>query len=760
MSPSLRHRLALSVTGALTTWAALTAWRGFITYPSAYLLACLALGLVLAVVGSLLLERLPSSVVLGVEGAVAVLAVVLAAGGPHALGPALAHGLDATRQFRAPLSPTLPDLTPLLVLGGAACLWLTQVCVLHVRRPPLAGLVLLGVVALPAGIDGVGASALSFALGSAGYLVLLLMDADERRHEWGRTPIAAPAPLAAAGRTAQAAAPIGVGAIVLALLVAAVVPVPSRSILEGFGSGSSRITMHRPVVDMRHDLLKRSHTPLVEITTDEPDPSYLRIAALNRFTGLIWSSGDRLHLDDHTADGAVPLSPGLSPAVPRTAYEVQARVLPAFDSTWLPTAYPISRINADGDWRYDPAIMDFIAAGDTNAAGSAYSMTAERLDYGLDGRFFGDSSPADVRPDSLAVPSTVPTSVRSLAFQVTARGRDDYEKARLLQAYFRDSGLFRYSLTDAPRGQAGQTLATFLSPSGRVGYCEQFASAMAVMARVAGIPARVAVGFLRPHPVGKDTWVYTSDDLHAWPELYFKGAGWVRFEPTPASIARSAPDYSTLPVAPHRSGGGQPSALPTDTASAQPTPTSAPASPSAAPSSPRPSGTPTARPSEGGATPSGSAASDADAGPNLLVRGVLLLLLLAALGALAVVPSVVRRRQRVARLAGGPEDVWAELAATCADLGIPWRGGRSPRETGELLERAVGTDAPSGHEWTAAPSLATIVTALEELRYGRGGTVPPDLGDEAAEVVAALTAAADPRASRLARWLPRSLLRR
>ena len=56
---------------------------------------------------------------------------------------------------------------------------------------------------------------------------------------------------------------------------------------------------------------------------------------------------------------------------------------------------------------------------------------------------------------------------------------------------------------------------------------------MALMGRSLGIPSRVAVGFLRPEQVGQDTYVYSSRDLHAWPEMYFGGIGWVRFEPTP-----------------------------------------------------------------------------------------------------------------------------------------------------------------------------------------------------------------------------------
>ena len=60
---------------------------------------------------------------------------------------------------------------------------------------------------------------------------------------------------------------------------------------------------------------------------------------------------------------------------------------------------------------------------------------------------------------------------------------------------------------------------------------------MAVMARSLEIPARVAVGFLAPEQLQDGSFQYTSDDLHAWPEIYFGGSGWVRFEPTPSSPA-------------------------------------------------------------------------------------------------------------------------------------------------------------------------------------------------------------------------------
>ena len=70
-----------------------------------------------------------------------------------------------------------------------------------------------------------------------------------------------------------------------------------------------------------------------------------------------------------------------------------------------------------------------------------------------------------------------------------------------------------------------------------------------MMARTLGIPARVAVGFLEPDRQPDGSCVYSSHDMHAWPELYFEGAGWMRFEPTPADQARTRADVHPGPGA-------------------------------------------------------------------------------------------------------------------------------------------------------------------------------------------------------------------
>ena len=111
----------------------------------------------------------------------------------------------------------------------------------------------------------------------------------------------------------------------------------------------------------------------------------------------------------------------------------------------------------------------------------------------------------------------------------------DFDKAVALQDWFRTGGGFTYSLDQ--RGGSGMDLLAHFVTDDRVGYCEQFASAMAAMARTLGIPSRVVVGFLDGQPLPDGRILYTSDERHAWPEMYFPGVGWIRFEPTPAQRA-------------------------------------------------------------------------------------------------------------------------------------------------------------------------------------------------------------------------------
>lgn len=147
----------------------------------------------------------------------------------------------------------------------------------------------------------------------------------------------------------------------------------------------------------------------------------------------------------------------------------------------------------------------------------------------------GGEVPHEISEDFLGLPDLDPR-IRELTRQLIAPATTPLEKAIRLEAYLKRS-FFHYSLKD-PSGSSPDPIADFLFRT-REGHCEYFATAMAVMLRVAGIPSRVVNGFRRGeyNPWGGYLTVRESD-AHSWVEAYFPGGGWLEFDPTPAGPAQ------------------------------------------------------------------------------------------------------------------------------------------------------------------------------------------------------------------------------
>lgn len=123
------------------------------------------------------------------------------------------------------------------------------------------------------------------------------------------------------------------------------------------------------------------------------------------------------------------------------------------------------------------------------------------------------------------------------ASAVTRRAGSPYEATVALERWLRSSGGFAYE--ERPPPPTGlPPLADFVERS-RQGYCQQFAGSMALMLRLIGIPARVAVGFTSG-TWANGVWTVTDHDAHAWVEVWFPGQGWVPFDPTPGRGTFSA----------------------------------------------------------------------------------------------------------------------------------------------------------------------------------------------------------------------------
>jgi len=762
--PSASVRLAAVAAG--TAWISMLSWSGLAVDAGAYLRPLLLIAVAVVAAGALLRRlRAPAVLVAAAQLVVGGAAVSLAVtGSPVPLGAAwteLTAAFDAAgdsaRLYAAPVPVEAPPIDPFLLAAGAACLVLVDLLACTLRHVALAGLPLLAVQSVPTSLLSTGPRWWVFLLSAAGFLALLFLDQDDRVARWGRRPHdgsadAAPEPgtLARPGPLRASAGAIGTLSVGMALALPLVIPSADLDLLGAGrgGSGGSEIELENPMVDLTRDLVRGTDFPLLRVRTTDRDPSYLRIAVLNRFSADEWSSGDREVPVDQLPRGELPDLEGVSPDVERVEHDYEVEVTEEFESTWLPTQAPVSAVVAPGDWRYDVATMDFIAGEDAlTTAGLRYEMTAVDLARVPEDMVAAPSGAGLVDGEFLELPLGLSPVVDQLATSVTAGAGSPYEKAVALQDWFRSDGNFTYS-TDVEPGNGSDDLQKFLVEDRR-GYCEQFAAAMAVMARSLGIPARVAVGFLRPDRVEGQTWEYSTWDLHAWPEIFVPGSGWVAFEPTPPDRAAEVPAYTRIDVGP-----GEEPVLPSE--NAQPNQEDLPRGPETAPApAPDEEETPQAEAAEA-AFPWGTLAS-AILAVVLLVGSLLL-------------PRGVRRGRRERRLRGGPEAVWTELRDTALDLGIRWPDGRSPRQLRLLLLehlRSPGAPGEAGraaHGSQVAPETAAaldrLVQALERGRYARPGSPVPQVRADAETCLAALESGATRRARRRAAWWPRTAFSR
>ncbi len=764
LSADARRDLPLAAVAAATTWFTMLSWRGFSDQWGHFLGPLIVVGAAVAVAGVFLRAApVPRRVGLLLHLLVVAVLVWLLLGGslihPFSstgdIGLRIGDAWTSAETYQPPIPQNVPGIAPLLIPCGALALFVVDLLACWLRRVPLAGLPLLAVYCVPISVIGDGVSWLVFLLAAAGFLLMMFLHESAHITRWGR-PLGGSAAAAdphgfgvSTGASKGSATTVGSVAVVLAVILPVFIPTLHLDGLGLFGpGGGGGVKVVNPIADMRRNLHRGADVPLLTVKTDDPDPSYLRIAVLTQFNGVEWTSGNRSIISDQTASGLLPFpEEGLADNVATDPHNYTVTATSNFDSTWLPTMFPVSSVNAVGDWHWDASTMDFIAGNDsTNTSGLTWTMSALKPQLSNFSMINSLTAPLAIQQEYTARPSTLPPYVTDLAQQVTRNGHSRFERAVMLQNWFRDN--FRYSLK-TEEGDSNQALLDFLTPGKghRVGYCEQFAAAFAVMARTLDIPARVAIGFLTPKKVGNNQYVYSAHDMHAWPEVYFRGSGWVRFEPTPGRRTGAPPAYTTAQVIkPHNptdgptSAGGHLTTDPTSKATSKLNDTT---------------------------TSTGSSS-----GPGVPWTGILLTVLaLVVLGGLALVPGAIRGRRRRRRVRGGAEAAWAELRDSALDLGVAWPMSRSPHETGYLLSAWFGPE-PDGPPLTRPPrgrgiapgaedALDRIVLTLERVRYARyADDAPGALADDVRTCITALEHGCTRGTLRRARWLPRSLFGR
>ncbi|WP_084336850.1 transglutaminase TgpA family protein [Actinomadura oligospora] len=688
----------------------------------------------------------------------------------------ISDGASTANRYAAPV-PDERGIHLLVTIGVGAVATVVDLLAVRLRRAAPAGLPLLAMYSVPAAIREHGVNWLAFGLGAAGFLALLMADARESVGGWGRmvfsqrwheeSPGDRDAPdissLATTGRR------IGVTAVAVAVLLPMAVPgIHPRGVFGGKGTGpggdgARTVTTPDPMVSLSRQLTNPDDGVVLTYETDDAEPpDYLRLYALDRFDGDRWTYSVASRAQDKLTDASLPAPPGLTVAPSRTVTTRVKVSKDLRDLQFLPMPYAPTRVRIKGEWRvHSPSLMVYSLRD--GAGGKSFTVTSRRALPSPGDLQAGGTYTSDMLSEFTYLPKSVPDKVRRLAVQVTKGSRTPYESAVKLQSWFTQTGGFRYDLT-VGTPEHGSDLVDFLTVDKR-GYCEQFAAAMAVMARELGVPARVSVGYTAGKAVSPGRWEVRGRDAHAWPELYFDGAGWVRFEPTPSGTegqgTATEPSYSLA-------GGGSGSGG-SDTSNPQPLPSS-----SAGPGG-RPTGGAHFRndlPGAGGTA--APAPKKHKSGPGYapwVAGGTLLVLLLAAAPA---VRALTRRRRWSAALEPppgpetarpGPDDprgprprgaadaahaAWRELRADAIDHGVPWPSSETPRATVRRLDDLLGLDDP------AASALRRIARAEELARYAPVDRTPPPADLLRADVRTMRSAFAS-SATATARWRARLL---
>ncbi|MDQ1701968.1 MAG: hypothetical protein QOF57_1220 [Frankiaceae bacterium] len=452
------------------------------------------------------------------------------------------------------LSPKVPShlgLTLFVVVGVGAVAFAVNMLV---SRAALAGLPLLTMFVVPVALAPGGVGLLPFVLAAGSYLVLLAAEGRERAERWGRT-LPARRDNVAAGY-GQAGRRIGTAAVALAVFLPLVVPGLHANRLitngsPGFGSGpgGTLSTALSPLAEIKGRLTVQARSEYFTYTSTS-GPQYTRIVVDDYFDGSQFlNSGMQ---SPQRATGLQVAPHGLSAAVARQPVKLQI-TMKNLREQYLPVPIPLSAVgNVPDKWRYDDK-TDTIFSAHSDTTGLSY--TAEALDLKPTADQLRSAAP--VVPDPyfepyLQFPSGLDAEFAVLdaaAQKVTASGASAYDKAKLLEKWFSTSGGFVYD-TQGPTGLEQNALTEFLQK--KHGYCVQFASTMALMARLLGIPSRVDVGFTGGTLKSPGVYSVSSTDSHAWPELYFEGVGWIRFEPTPSTGTVTPPSPVDIPAgAPH-----------------------------------------------------------------------------------------------------------------------------------------------------------------------------------------------------------------
>jgi transglutaminase-like putative cysteine protease len=767
---SYRRTLAAAVATSLASLSLYPIFYGF-----AWFWAGVGATLTIALAGTLTrLRRLPVLVCmlgglaglllylnLGFESARSWLYVVPNPTSLRLLWDLAGQGFQESSKYAPPV-PELPGMMLLAAAGIGLTALLTDLIAVRLESAALAGLPLLLLWTEPFTLSvsrsGLG-MAIAFCLGTGGYLALLSSEGRDKIREWER-PDPGPDELPDTRALATTGRRVGIASVAVALCLPLFIPGLHATRLfsngqpgiGGSGGTGVGVGFPDPNIQLSKDLHEGKSSTVFDYTTTDQSPQYFQIYVADNLTS---SSGFGMFAQPESLvtvnqGQLLPSPPGATNTTyetPEIAYVTLSRSVGQDDLSALPVPYPPTKVTAQGTIKTDRSTL-MVFDNNVRLAGLTYQVSSDDADPPESLLNQSPPAPASIADHYLHVPPSY-LPLRQLAERVVAKAKSPFEEALDLQDWLGDTN-FTYTL-NAPTIADARGLTNFLGVT-KKGYCQQFSFAMAVLARLLGIPSRVAYGFTAGTQLPGGSWQVTTHDAHAWPELYFQGYGWLRFEPTPVGAAgqgtASAPSYTDQPA---------------DTFNQLPPVATEPSGSSSSASSPSNASAALQHQlniglgieSDGSAGPVAAAGLSAWDVFGLVVLGLLALALLTAAAPAFARLLIRRRRWRSGARAGDTgmaHAAWRELRDDLVDYHAGYSASETPRALAARISDALRLSGPE------ESALRRVCMAEERARYAGRPDRGTGLREDSATIRRAMAAASPRRARWLARVFPSSVV--
>lgn len=648
----------------------------------------------------------------------------------------VAHWGDLAAEGVSAIITNVPPVTPeggilfLTLVGVGMVAILHDMFVVGLRTPALAGLTLLTMYLVPVSVAPEATAWFWFILPAVAYLWILADDNLRRVSAFGHRFTGTgqlvgqrfPSPMARTARWSAA------GFIVVTLLSLTVIPANTSGFLdrvsEGFeGGGDAGLGDVNPWAQLSGSLTRPEEVEVLRVTTDDPNPRYLRMHVLDELSSEGFGPNDYVGADSIDT---------LEQPDDAQVYEAEVQNL-QLESPVVPVYGNPVGLDINGDWEIDADTG--VIVGDGSDMGDVDSYTVTYTDPVFDAETLAAApgmSPDDPRWEANTDHPDLPELSGIVDREIPADGTV-HEKVLAAHDFLSVGNGFRYSLETVDMGN-DEAILDFLDS--KQGYCQQYAAALAWMLRDADVAARVVIGLSEGERDGQD-WVLTSHDYHAWVEVYYEGPGWVPYDPTPSI---GVPGSVTFPWATEPTD-------PADDPSQEPGATDQP-SPGAETPTTGPSADPTADLPEDGASggPDAQAADDGGFGFN---PAWFALLLLAAVPFAPALWRGAKRRSRLDPKRITAESAWDEAIDLAHDYGVAVAESLTPRQAAGVLAVA----APGAREAAAA-----LGSAMATHRYSPRGADTAGLADAVKDLHAELDKNAEPRQKYRAMFWPASLL--